>query len=444
MLRASMKLLTVTTALISVAGFAHAAGFQLKEQGSALQGLSFAGATAKADDLSTVFFNPAGMTRFKGDHAEVNMSYIVPSTQATLNSVTATAAGSPTLADGDGGDAGGGAFVPSAYALWSMSDDLKVGLAVNAPFGLATEYDDGWAGRYYALKSELKTVAISPSIAYKVNDKLSVGGSIVFQQAEAELSQAVNMAAVGLANGVPPATAVTFADGISTVEGDDTSFGYALGMLYEFDEDSRIGVSYRSKVKHTIKGTVSVTNVPAPLAGAAALSTTGGSADLTTPEILSVGGYHKLNDKFAVMADLSWTNWTRFDYLTVTDNNGLVRSSVHENWKESYFTAVGLEYFHNDQLTYQFGVAYDTSPVADKHRTFRIPDTNRLWVSGGAKYEIDDKSEVTFGYTHIFAENVDVTEGAGITAADAPGKGVVSAEFEANVNILTLGYKRKF
>ena len=143
MLRASMKLLTVTTALISVAGFAHAAGFQLKEQGSALQGLSFAGATAKADDLSTVFFNPAGMTRFKGDHAEVNMSYIVPSTQATLNSVTATAAGSPTLADGDGGDAGGGAFVPSAYALWSMSDDLKVGLAVNAPFGLATEYDDG-------------------------------------------------------------------------------------------------------------------------------------------------------------------------------------------------------------------------------------------------------------------------------------------------------------
>lgn len=437
MLRTSIKLLTLTTALVSSASLTYAAGFQLKEQGSAQQGLSFAGATSKGDDLSTVFFNPAAMTRFKGNHAEVNMSYIRPSAKAKINSVTPTGVGNPTAADGAGGDAGGGAFVPSAYALWSYTDDLKFGLAVNAPFGLATEYDDGWAGRYFALKSELQTIAISPSIAYKVNPKFSVGGSIVLQQAKAELSQAVNMKAVGVAAGVPAPTALTYDDGISTVDGTDTSFGYALGLLYEFNEDSRVGVSYRSRIKHTLEGDVTVTNVPAALAAVPALATTGGSADLTTPETLSVGGYHKINDKFAVMADLTWTSWTNFDYLIVKDDTGLIRSSVHENWTDSYFTAVGMEYFHNDDVTYQFGVAYDTSPVPDQDRTFRIPDANRLWVSTGAKIDIDDKSEVTLGYTHIFVEDIDVNE----TSASG---GTVSAEFEANVDILTVGYKRKF
>ncbi len=437
MLRTSIKLLTLTTALVSSASIAQAAGFQLKEQGSALQGLSFAGATAKGDDLSTVFFNPAGMTRFKGHHAEVNMSYIQPSAKATINSVTSTGLGNPTAADGNGGNAGGGAFVPSAYTIWSYSDDLKFGLAVNAPFGLATEYDEGWAGRYFALKSELQTIAISPSIAYKVNPKFSIGGSLVFQHAEAELSQAVNMKAVGVAAGVPIGTAATYADGKSTVEGDDTSFGYALGVLYEFNEDSRIGVSYRSRIKHTLEGDVTVTNVPAAIAAVPALATTGGSADLTTPEILSIGGYHKLNDKFAIMADLAWTSWTNFDYLVVKDSTGLIRSSVHENWTDSYFTAVGMEYFHNEDVTYQFGVAYDTSPVPDQDRTFRIPDSDRIWLSAGAKIDLDDKSELTLGYTHILAEDVDVNE----TSASG---GTVSAEFESSVNILTVGYKRKF
>lgn len=423
-------MLYATAALLFVVSDAYASGFQLKEQGAAMQGLSFAGATAKADDLSTLFFNPAGMTRLKGNQAEANLSLIAPSAKFKIDDVTGVGPGGifgPSAADGAGGDAGKAAVVPAIYGMWDLRPDLKFGLSINTPFGLATEYKDGWVGRYYALESELMTVNISPLLAYKVNDKLSIGGGLQVEYAEAKLTKAVNVAAATATPGTP--------DGKVQLEGDNIGYGFSLGALYEFDEDTRAGISYRSRVNHKLKGDLTFTNTPA----AAAFADAAAQAGISMPDVLSVGVYHGLNDKWAVMADASWTNWSLFQDLTVTNtSDGTVRESVEEKWNDSYFVSVGTEYKPNDKQVWQFGIAFDQSPVSTEFRTFRIPDNNRFWISVGYGQKLDEKSEIRVGYSHIFANTANVTEDS------AASGGSVSGHYSANVNILSVGYRRRF
>ncbi len=435
MLLARYTTLFATSALVcAVASSAHAAGFQLKEQGAALQGLSFAGATAKTDDLSTIFFNPAGMTRLEGDQLDVTVSVIAPSSKLTISSIAGSTGGGgnfPANGDSNGGDAGKLAAVPAFYAMWDVNPKIKAGLAVNTPFGLATEYDDGWAGRYYALESELKTINIAPSLAYKVDDKLSLGGGVQVQYASARLTGAVNYDAIF--GGSP-------ADGKSIMEGDDIGWGFNFGALYEFDENTRIGASYRSRVHHSLEGDLNITNQPGPLVGNANFSDADIKAKLVTPDMFSVGIYHGLNEKWAVLADAAWTNWSLFKDLTVTNAvDNLQRQHVEENWEDTYFVALGTEYKRDADTTYQFGVAYDKSPVKDEYRTFRIPDSDRFWVSAGYRKNINQKWTFNAGYSHIFAQDATVTEDA-----EAATHGTISGEFNSNVNILSLGLKYNF
>ncbi|MFT7144678.1 MAG: long-chain fatty acid transport protein, partial [bacterium] len=190
------KCLCLTTAFIVVAPYAAAAGFQLKEQSASLQGLSFAGATAKANDASTIFFNPAGMTRLGKKEVLGNVSFIKPTSEFNVDSVTAATGGGasfPISSDDNGGDPSKINAVPSLYGLTTFDNGVKFGLSVNTPFGLSTNYNEGWVGRYYALKSDLLTINISPNFAYKFNDKLSLGVGAEFQYIEAELSSAINV-----------------------------------------------------------------------------------------------------------------------------------------------------------------------------------------------------------------------------------------------------------
>lgn len=432
--RINKKTTYLAAAILSLtaANSADAAGFQLREQGGSLQGLSFAGATAKADDLSTIFFNPAGMTRLEGGNLQINGAYIAPSTKFSLTNATAATGGGslyPTNGDSTGDDAGESAFVPSFYMLWDLPEDYKLGVSVNTPFGLSTSYESGWVGRYYALDSELKTVTVTPNIAKKVNDKLSLGGGIAIQYAEATLTKAINF------NAINPAVTT---DGKSNLTGDDIGFGMTLGALYEFDEDTRVGISYRSQIQNELEGTVQITGA---LSGAAPALTSGAAqAELTTPDTLSVGVYHALDDKWAILSDFQWTNWSTFDELVVTNkDDGLLRDRVDEKWDSSYFLSVGTEYKPNEDTTWQFGIAYDTTPVEDQYRTFRIPDADRLWMSVGYLKDLDNDTSISVGYSHIFADEVGVTENA-----DPATAGIVSGNFNANVNILSANFTKKF
>ena len=227
-------------------GEASASGFALVEQSVKQVGSAISGGAASAEDASTIFFNPAGMTRIKGDQVVAGAHYIVPSAKFSGDATTNPSLGGAPISGGDGGDASSGALVPSFYYVHELNNQVVLGLGIGAPFGLKTEYDSTWKGRYHALTSDLQTLNINPSVAYKVNDKLSLGAGVNYMRASATLTNAVDYSAGCLqaqAQGAPIDCATllldtpgsTATDGTVAVEGDNWSYGFNLGLLYDLN-----------------------------------------------------------------------------------------------------------------------------------------------------------------------------------------------------------------
>lgn len=407
---------------------AHASGFQLKEQSSSLQGAAFAGASAKADDLSTMFFNPAGLARLEnGNQVSVVASYILPSAEFNVDS--ATIAGLGPIAGSDGGDAGVGAIVPSFYGMMDLGlgERWRTGVSVNTPFGLSTKYNNDWVGRFHALESELMTINVAPTVAYQVNDRLSIGGNLQGQYIDAKLTNAVLL---------PGPT-----EGRTKLEGDDIAFGWGIGALWEATDTTRIGVNYRSRIVHTLEGDVRTTGPTGVLIPALSPDA---SAGLTTPDILSAGLVHELNDKWSMMGEVAWTNWSTFDDLTVISDAGAQLQTVDESWNDTFFFAIGTEYKHTPEWTFRGGLAYDQSAVGTAHRTARIPETDRIWGSLGASYNLSANTSVDMNYTYIHAMNADLDEDKGLGAGGGAPVANITGDFDANVNIATVGVNFKF
>lgn len=418
--------------MLTASGTVSAAGFQLKEQSAQSQGNAFAGATATASDLSTIYFNPAGMTRLKGTAADMNLSYIMPSSKLKVGTVSNSASGSNALGNGNGGDAGAPALVPAFYGMYDYSNDLKFGLAVNTPFGLSTEYDDGWAGRYHALKSEIKTINVAPSVAYRVNNNLSVGAAAQIQYVEATLSSAVN--GVTAAGGG--------ADGKNTMTGDDIGFGGRLGLLYEFDDKTRVGAAWHSRIRHQLKGNLEYENLAtstATVLGNAGRQTVkhGITANLTTPDIFALSASHDLDDQWTLLGEVSRTQWTTFKELRILDTNGVQDKLIYQNYKASHFGAVGATYKYDANNTFRFGVAFDQGAVETEYRTARIPDADRYWFSVGYGYS-NENVDVNLGYSYIKAKDATLIE------TDTGLDGGVTGTYDSDVNIFALNATWKF
>jgi len=420
MLKINKKTLTIAISAAIVATGAstvHAAGFQLKEQSAEGQGNSFAGQTAKAVDASTIFYNPAGMTRLEGNNVQSNLSYIAPKAKYEHNT-SGTIVGAPNpFTKTTGVDGGVSAVVPAAYAVWDYSDDVKFGISVNAPYGLSTEYDEDWVGAEHNVLSEIKTINLAPSFAVKVNDKLSIGGNIQLQKIEGTLSsQSVYSY---------PSSALT------TLSADDTGFGYSLGFLYEYSENGRFGFNYRSEIKHTLEGDVNT-----PALG----SQFNASAKFTTPAAASFGIYHDVSDQWALLADVSWTDWSVFKDLEVINDAGATVSKTEYNWEDNIFVALGANYQYDDKLQLKFGVAYDEGAANDDDRTAGIPDATRYWASVGASYQLNKQTTLNAGFSHIKAKSATVSEtGNGTTSLTN-----YSGTFKPSVNILTIGMNYQF
>ncbi|MBF0306460.1 MAG: TonB-dependent receptor [Alphaproteobacteria bacterium] len=413
--RAGLVSAIVVTAALG-ADEARAAGFQLKEQSAEGLGNAFAGSSAKATDLSTIFYNPAGMTRLSGSGGQADFAYVAPYSDFTGSATTPTGA---RALGADPDDAGENAILPSAYALWSATDDLRFGLAINTPWGMKTVYPDGWVGRYHALESDLATINVSPNVAYRVNRWLSVGAGAQVQYAKATLSNA---------------TFTPLGDVKSTVEGDDWGWGLAAGVLVEFDEKTRMGLAYRGRVRHSLEGEVGFENVPAPLS--TTFAPQAARATLITPDTASLGVYRQLNDQWAVMAEVAWTNWSVFKDLKV-DMATLPDSNTRENWEDGWFFALGATWEATKDVTLRGGVAYDASPVPDAFRTPRIPDEDRFWLSLGADWRIAPRTILNAGYTHIFVRESSL-------ALNEPGKGALTGTYDNAVDIAGLGLRVSF
>ena len=380
-LTSCMFFLSASTPLLS-----YASGFALIENSASGQGNAFAGAAATAEDASTIYFNPAGMAKI--DHQQLTTAghLIFPDAKFDNknSSQSALVGGGPLT--GDNSDGGQFAIVPNLYYLRPINSQITLGLGITSPFGLKTEYDDDWVGRYHGVSTDLKTININPSISFKVNDSFSIGAGLNAQYADVILTSAIDLGALCFA-AVNPATCTASgvtpqqADGFADLTGDNASaitLGYNLGLLFEFNQATRIGLAYRSKMKHKVKGEADFT-VPANanfLTASGLFTDTDLKAAVTLPDSLSFSVYHSYNSQFAIMADATWTGWSKFDELRIKYDNPVQPDSVTtEDWNDSWRFSLGVHLRLNGPWLLRGGVAYDQTPVPDsRHRTPRLSD----------------------------------------------------------------------
>jgi len=397
------------------AGDVRAAGFALSEQGSGL-GNAFAGGAAVAEDASTIFFNPAGLTQVPSRQVMIGASPIKPSIKFS-NQGSVAAAGKP-LGTNDG-DAGLWGTVGDFYLSWAASERLWLGIGVNSPFGLRTGYDSDWMGRYQALNSVLTTVNVNPSVAFKVNDVISIGAGVSYQHIDATLTRAVNFGLAG--------------EGSVSVSGNDSAWGWNIGALFNLGSDMRVGVAYRSQLKYHIVGDVEFFRPPGV---PAAVAPNGGIfTDITLPASASLSVFQKFNEKWDLMGDFTWTQWSKLENLNIYRTGGAPLQLTPENWDDSWRFSLGLNYHVNDQWKLRGGLAYDESPVPDQFRTARIPDQDRTWLAFGVQWRPAPLSKLAIdvGYAHLFVRNASINDNQA-----AAGNGILSGNYSLSVDIFTV------
>jgi long-chain fatty acid transport protein len=419
-----------------------AAGFALIEQSASQMGNAFAGGAAFADDASTIYFNPAGMTLLPAQLVG-GLHYVHPS--AKFDGTATDIFGNP-VSGGNGGDTGQPGLVPNLYVSVPLGDGLFAGLGINAPFGLSTEYADDWKGRYQAIESEVMTVNINPSIAYRVNRQVSVGAGISLQYMNAKLTQALDQGSLCAptqaqlqARGVPGADPALCAglvpqgsDGFAKVEGDNWAGGYNFGILYEPSDSTRVGLSYRSKIKQQLTGNARFRGTLPQFSNFGLFVNTDISADVSLPQSASLSVWHDLNSRWSVMADATWTGWDNFDELRIQYDSFQPDTVVDENWNDVWRYAVGVNYRYNSKWTFRAGTAYDQTPIPDaEHRTARIPGEDRTWLSLGLGYRFSPTLGVDLGYSHLFFLDDPKINETSSSAGNLDGK------YDASVDILS-------
>jgi long-chain fatty acid transport protein len=400
--------------LVSMEG-GFSAGYLVFEQNASAFGTGYAGGATSIEDPSTIFYNPAGITRLQGSQATVVGNMILPnSTFKNKGSFATTGNTTSLMSGGNGGNGGQAALVPNLYASHQINEQFYLGLGIYFPFGLATKYKKNWVGRYFGVESELRTININPVVGFKVNDYVSLAGGLNIQRANAVLSSAIDFGGIGAVN-LPAATAAALgatsgsSDGFFKLKGDDWGVGFNLGAVVEPMKDTRIGVSFRSTVSTTLSGHANYTkgavgNVLSAATGR--FVRTKAKADLDTPEMLIFGASHNITPEWKVMADVMWTHWRRFKELRIRFANPKETDFVdEENWKNAWRFAVGTQYEVMPGWTLKVGGGFEQSPTSTNTRSPRIPDSDRTFLTGGVGYKVSDNVSLDLGYGHFFFKN---------------------------------------
>lgn len=412
-------------ALLALAsGTASAAGFQLLEQNASGLGNAYAGSAAVADNASTIFFNPAGMTQLQDREISLGVSAVRPSFKYKDRGSTGTG-----VLAGNGDDAGDWAAIPNGYLSWALNKDLYVGVGLSAPFGLVTDYGDSWVGGAQALLFEIKTYNINPSVAWRVNDKLSVGGGLNWQRLEAEYERIA-----GVAGGLDST--------LATLDADSDAWGWNVGALFTLSERTKLGVSYRSKIDHTLKGDLKVEGT---LAGLAAPLTTGkAEAEVELPDTFILSVAQQLDDRWEMLGDISWTGWSSVDRVDIDRTSGpltgVTVQTLDAEFRDTWRLALGANYKLNDAWKLKFGVAYDQTPVKDRQRRLvSLPDNDRTWFTVGGQWKTSKTTTLDLGAAYLYVPKTKIDNDQ-----IAAGRGRVTGEYNSSVWILGAQYSMAF
>jgi long-chain fatty acid transport protein len=408
--------LSVSAALASWSIAGWAGGFGIGTQSGSGTGNAFAGGAAAAEDASVAWSNPAGMTALPGGtHITTALHVLKPSFKFQNSGSTGIFANAGT---GDGGDGGGWAAVPNGFIVSRITPSLSLGFAVNAPFGLKTEYDNGWRGQLLALKSEIKTFNFNPSIAYKVSDNFSIGVGLSAQRILAELTNA----------NLPPA------GGTAKLSASDWGWGWNVGLTFLPTNDTRIGFHYRSAIEYTLDGTATFS---APAAAAAGSPV---QAALKVPDSFSLSFLTRMNDKWDIMGDYTYTGWSSVQQLVVRRSGAVAPGTTFTTlpffWEDTVRLGMGLNYRMNSQTKLRFGAAYDRTPTNNLTRSPRLPDESRTWVALGVQYKPFKQGTFEFGYAHEFIRDARINNP---TAA-----GSLVGSYKNKADIISLQYTHSF
>ena len=435
-----------------------ASSFALIEQSVSGMGSAYAIGSAGIDDASTIYFNPATMSRLAGSNLTGGLQIVNSRTDfkkgsAEYNSDNPAISSPPPNGLGfpPGTSISGKsktnldltAAVPMGAISHQLSDKTWLGLTVNAPFGLKTDYDDDdWVGRYHAIKSELKTYNINPTFAFKVSDHASIGLGVSALYADGELTQATDIGMLSALGGAPIPGWVPGSDTFdrkTKMTADDWGWGYNIGFMLTPSDNTRLGLHYRSKIELKLEGDAKTSGIGKQDA----------KLDLTLPDSLSISGYHAINSKWAVMADFTWTQWSRIKSLDIKLEDGN-QSVATWNYEDSSRYAIGTEYTHSNKWKYRAGLALDQTPVPhDSDRSPRVPDADRTWLTFGLTYSHTPNLSFDFGYAHLFVDDPkldDVSDNNNPTLGLAGFTGFHSAsgKYDAAVDILSAQVNWRF
>lgn len=391
----SLKLVVVGMALASVSMQSAASGFQLFEGNAVNIGDFGAGGAAIAEDASTAFYNPAGLVRITTP--QLVLSGVGLKTKSDFSGTSRTAIPLPYPTSGSV-NGGGFKLVPAFHYALPLNERVVFGFSMTAPFGLATDYDTHSVIRYEATKSEVKTLDLSPSLGVKINEQLSVGAGLNLQKLDAALNSTIPLTVRDPKN---PKKIVGLQDGQIINKAESWALGWHAGALYQLTPSTRFGINYASQVKHHLTGTSRINILNHDIVSSDALS-----SDITLPPVTTVSAYHALNEQWALLGSVVYTQWKKIENITL--NNlpaGINKVILPENFRNTWRVAVGTNYKFNEQWLFRAGVGYDQTPVNDHDRGVRLPDGDRIGAAIGAHYQPSKALGIDMGYTHLFIKD---------------------------------------
>lgn len=449
----------------------YASGYQFGSQTVSGQGNADAG-SAEADDASTIFYNPAGMSHLKGTQFTLGATDAIPSSTYTDYGSTRFT-GTPTGGTGTSDFVPSSVVAPSFYFATPINDKFTFGVGMFVPYGAQLDYGNTWTGRYSLTNVKLQSLDINPSLSFKLDSQNSFGFGLSAQYMKAKLGQAVDVpgsvqalagtpAAAALAQeiaslGGNPASLANVHDGEGEMTGDHWGVGFNIGYLFQLNDSTRFGLAYRSSVSQKLKGNATwdfssstsdpVTN--AVLASASHRANSAAEVDVDTPETVSANVFSQLNARWAAMADITWTRNSRLSDLNIqfpgtVEGNEVIR----QDWKNTYRVSVGANYRYNDALLFRSGIAFDQSPVRDPQLTDpAFPDSNRVWYSLGLNYRFDKHSSIDAAYSYVAFKDalVDYTNNCTPLSTGCTGNGETTyGKYQTNIQFLGLAYNYNF
>lgn len=381
-----------------------ASGFALNEQSVSGMGSGFAGRSSSAEDASTVFGNPAGMSRLKKEQVSLGAATLF--TNSEISRTRSTFGGQ------EDGDMVPTTTVPMGYYVKPVDEHWAFGVGFYVPFGLITDYGSDFAGRYYANKSEVKTLTFQPTISYAFNDTVSIGFGPTINRISGEISAMV-----------PNAFSPGSNDGKLKSTGDDTALGFNAGILVQATDRTRLGLTYHSKVSYRLDAKTKVSGGTFSLLGVSGRSYDA-SLDVDTPESVDFSVTHQLNNDWTLYLGSTWTRWSRFKELTI-ENSGLPpllsgqlgTISEEQDWHDTWAHAIGTAYRLNNQWVLRAGFSVDQSPANNTNRGPRIPTGDRQVISFGAGWTPVDNVTVDVAYSYLWEESVQVNDASATRGA---------------------------